>query len=113
MPEMLTLTSALVGAGLRNGVALITDGRFSGASHGFVVGHVGPEAALGGPIALVEDGDLISIDGERNQIDLHVDEQELARRRKVWKPREPRATRGALAKFAKLVGPAALGCPTD
>src|SRR5207253_4201523 len=85
MPEMLTPTSAIMGAGLGNDVALLTDGRFSGGSHGFIVGHITPEAQSGGPIALVKDGDLINIDAVKNRIDLDVDPAELARRREAWK----------------------------
>ena len=101
------------GRGLGKEVALITDGRFSGGSHGFVVGHVAPEAADGGPIALVKNGDQITIDAISNQIILHIEDTELEQRRKQWKPPEPRYKRGALAKFAKLVGSASKGALTD
>ena len=94
-------------------VALITDGRFSGGSHGFVVGHVSPEAALGGPMALVKNGDEITIDAERREISLHVSAAELRRRRKSWKPPKPYARRGALVKYAKHVSSASLGAVTD
>jgi dihydroxy-acid dehydratase len=94
-------------------VALITDGRFSGGSHGFVVGHVSPEAATGGPLALVNDGDRISIDATRRTITLHVPEAELMRRRKDWAPPQPYATHGVLAKYAALVSSASLGAVTD
>jgi len=113
MQEMLSPTSAIMGRGLGNDVALITDGRFSGGSHGFVVGHVAPEAAEGGPIALIENGDRITIDAVADEITVHVDDAELARRKANWTPPEPRYKRGALAKFAKLVGSASDGAVTD
>jgi dihydroxy-acid dehydratase len=113
MREMLTPTSAIMGKGLGSDVALITDGRFSGGSHGFVVGHITPEAAEGGPIALVEDGDEITIDAESNSIELTVSESELAERRKRWSAPEPRYRRGVLAKYAKTVSSASLGAVTD
>jgi dihydroxy-acid dehydratase len=113
MPEMLTPTSALMGAGLGAAVALVTDGRFSGGSHGFIVGHVTPEAQEGGPIALVEDGDNIAIDAKRHTIELEVDPQELARRRARFRPPPLRATRGTLAKYIRCVRPASEGCVTD
>ena len=113
MQEMLSPTSAIMGRGLGDDVALMTDGRFSGGSHGFVVGHVSPEAADGGPIALVENGDRITIDAVANQICLHVEDAELERRRAEWKAPEPRYKRGVLAKFAKLVGSASEGAVTD
>ena len=113
MQEMLSPTSAIMGRGLGDEVALITDGRFSGGSHGFVVGHVAPEAATGGPVALVENGDEITIDAVSNQISLNVDDAELARRRALWKAPEPRYKRGTLAKFARLVGSASKGAVTD
>jgi dihydroxy-acid dehydratase len=94
-------------------VALITDGRFSGGSHGFVVGHVTPEAAVGGPIALIEDGDPITIDAATRRIDLGISDEEFERRRKAWTPPPPAATRGLLAKYAHLVGSASLGAVTD
>ena len=113
MPEMLTPTSALVGAGLGNDVALITDGRFSGGSHGFIVGHVVPEAQEGGPIALVQDGDIVVIDADADTINMQVSDEELARRRAAWQAPAPRATRGVLAKYVHCVAPASEGCVTD
>jgi dihydroxy-acid dehydratase len=113
MPEMLTVTSAIMGAGLGADVALITDGRFSGGSHGFLVGHVTPEAQLGGPIALVQNGDRITIDAEANRIDLALDGGELARRRAAWKAPPFKATRGTLYKYIKNVKTASEGCVTD
>ena len=113
MREMLGPTSAVMGKGLGKSVALITDGRFSGGSHGFVVGHITPEAALGGPLALVRDGDRITIDAERNEINLELPEAELAARRAAWKAPAPKATRGVLAKYAKQVSSASLGAATD
>src|SRR5258707_6476327 len=98
MREMLSPTSAIMGKGLGSEVALITDGRFSGGSHGFVVGHISPEAALGGPLALVKTGDAIAIDAQRREITLHVAAAELKRRRKAWKAPKPYARPGALAK---------------
>jgi dihydroxy-acid dehydratase len=113
MREMLSPTGALIGRGLGNEVALITDGRFSGGSHGFVVGHVAPEAALGGPLALVRTGDEITIDAERREITLHVTAAELKARRKLWSAPKPYARRGALAKYSKAVSSASLGAVTD
>jgi dihydroxy-acid dehydratase len=113
MREMLSPTGAIIGKGLGNEVALITDGRFSGGSHGFVVGHLSPEAALGGPLALVAAGDEITIDAERREITLHVSAAELKRRRRRWKPPRPFARRGALAKYARQVSSASLGAITD
>jgi dihydroxy-acid dehydratase len=113
MPEMLTPTSVLMGAGLGGAVALVTDGRFSGGSHGFLVGHVTPEAQEGGPIALVRDGDRISIDAKRNTIDLEVSEVELAGRRRRWRAPPLAARRGTLAKYIRCVRPASEGCVTD
>jgi dihydroxy-acid dehydratase len=113
MREMLSPTAAIMGKGLGDKVALITDGRFSGGSHGFVVGHVSPEAANGGPLALVRDGDRISIDATRRAITLHVAEAELVQRRKAWAPPKPYATQGVLAKYAALVSSASLGAVTD
>jgi dihydroxy-acid dehydratase len=109
MPEMTALTGSIVGAGLGGEVAVVTDGRFGGGTKGLCVGHVAPEAALGGPIALVQDGDLIAIDVERGSIELQVLEEELARRRAVFAPPAPRVTRGVLAKFAKLATSASKG----
>ena len=113
MREMLSPTSAIMGKGLGREVALITDGRFSGGSHGFVVGHISPEAALGGPLALVKAGDAITIDAQRREITLHVAAAELKRRRKSWKAPKPYARRGALAKYSREVSSASLGAVTD
>jgi dihydroxy-acid dehydratase len=113
MREMLSPTSAIIGAGLGDSVALITDGRFSGGTYGLVVGHVAPEAAVGGGIALVEEGDRITIDAERRLLQLEVSDAELDRRRKAWKAPAPRYTRGVLAKYARQVSSAALGAVTD
>ena len=113
MREMLSPTSAVMGKGLGKDVALITDGRFSGGSHGFVVGHISPEAALGGPLALVKNGDLITIDASSRQLTLGVDAEELAKRRAKWKAPKPRYTRGVLAKYARTVTNASLGAVTD
>src|SRR5216117_77093 len=112
MREMLSPTSALIGAGLGDAVGLITDGRFSGGTYGLVVGHVSPEAAVGGPIALVQEGDRITIDAERRRLDLDVPEAELARRRASWTARAPTYTSGVLAKYAKLVSSSSLGAVT-
>jgi dihydroxy-acid dehydratase len=109
MREMLAVTGAIKGAGLGQDVLLITDGRFSGATYGACVGHVAPEAFVGGPIGLVEDGDPISIDVADRRLDLEVDPAELDRRRQAWKPPQPRYARGALAKYAALVGGADRG----
>jgi dihydroxy-acid dehydratase len=113
MREMLSPTGAIVGKGLGGEVALITDGRFSGGSHGFVVGHLSPEAAVGGPIALLKTGDRITIDAARREITVHVGAAELKRRRRAWTPPKPYARRGALAKYAKCVSSASLGAVTD
>ena len=113
MREMLSPTSAINGRGLSQDVALLTDGRFSGGSHGFVIGHVTPEAFLGGPIALVEDGDRITIDAESKEISLHVDAQELERRRQAWSAPDAYTERGTLAKYARLVSSASEGAVTD
>jgi len=113
MREMLSPTSALIGAGLGDAVGLITDGRFSGGTYGLVVGHVSPEAAVGGPIALVQEGDRITIDAERRRLDVDVPEAELARRRAGWQARAPAYTSGVLAKYAKLVSSSSLGAVTD
>ena len=112
MREMLSPTSAIMGRGLSN-IALLTDGRFSGGSHGFVIGHVSPEAIEGGPIALIEDNDTITIDAERRQINVELTQDELRQRRERWRPPAPYATRGALAKYAKLVSSASEGAVTD
>jgi len=113
MREMLSPTSAIMGRGLGNDVALITDGRFSGGSHGFVVGHITPEAAVGGPLAVVKNGDTITIDAEADTITLEIKQKELKQRLKDWTPPKPKVRRGALAKYAKLVAPASLGAVTD
>jgi dihydroxy-acid dehydratase len=113
MPEMLTPTSAIMGAGLGQEVALLTDGRFSGGSHGFIVGHITPEAQEGGPIALVQNGDQITIDAEANSITLHIAEAETAARRNAWAPPAYKATRGTLYKYIKSVKSASEGCVTD
>ncbi len=113
MPEMLTPTSAIMGAGLGKDVALITDGRFSGGSHGFIIGHIVPEAQEGGPIAFVEDGDRISIDAQAHRLEVELDAHELARRRAAWKMPRYKATRGTLYKYIKTVKDASEGCVTD
>lgn len=113
MREMLSPTSAVIGKGLGNDVALITDGRFSGGSHGFVVGHITPEAFDGGPIALIENGDQITIDAETAEITLHLSDSDIEKRRMAWKPIPPRYTRGVLAKYAKTVSSASEGAVTD
>ena len=113
MPEMLTPTSAIMGAGLGKDVALITDGRFSGGSHGFIIGHVVPEAQEGGPIVLIENGDLITLDAQNNTLDVALSAEELARRRAAWKMPPYKATRGTLYKYIKNVKSAAEGCVTD
>ncbi|MAT51973.1 MAG: dihydroxy-acid dehydratase [Porticoccaceae bacterium] len=113
MREMLTPTSAIMGKGLGNDVALITDGRFSGGSHGFVVGHITPEAAEGGPLALVENGDTVTIDAVANRIELDVSDDELKRRREAWVAPPPRFSRGVLAKYARTVSSASEGAVTD
>jgi dihydroxy-acid dehydratase len=113
MREMLAPTSAIIGAGLGDSVALITDGRFSGGTYGMVVGHVAPEAFVGGTLALVHEGDSITIDAHRRLLQLNVDEKELARRKSAWKPPEPRYTSGVLAKYARLVSSSSLGAVTD
>jgi dihydroxy-acid dehydratase len=109
MREMLAVTAAVQGAGLGRDVMLVTDGRFSGATHGFSVAHIAPEAAVGGPIGLVEEGDAIILDVDRRLLDLDVPEAELARRRGGWKAPQPRYERGALAKYARLVSSASGG----
>ena len=113
MREMLAPTSAIIGAGLGDKVGLITDGRFSGGTYGTVVGHVAPEAAVGGTIALVKEGDSITIDATKNLLQLNVDEKEIAKRKAEWKPRPARYTRGVMAKYAKLVSTSSLGAVTD
>ncbi len=113
MPEMLTPTSAIMGAGLGNEVALLTDGRFSGGSHGFIVGHITPEAQDGGPLALIQDGDKITIDSEHNRIDVELSESELSARRSNWNAPPLKATRGTLFKYIRNVKSASEGCVTD
>ncbi len=113
MREMLSITAAIMGVGLGDKVALITDGRFSGGTHGFVVGHITPEAALGGGLAFVRNGETISIDAVNNRLDLQVDEEELARRRAGWSRPEPNYTSGVLYKYMKTVSTASEGCVTD
>ena len=113
MPEMLTPTSAIMGAGLGKDVALLTDGRFSGGSHGFIVGHITPEAQEGGPVALVRDGDIVTIDAEKRIIDMAVTEEELAARRAAWSAPPLKVTRGTLYKYVRLVKSASEGCVTD
>lgn len=113
MPEMLTPTSAIMGAGLGSDVALLTDGRFSGGSHGFIVGHVTPEAQEGGPIALVKDGDIVTLDAESRKIDVEVSAEEMAKRKSTWEAPAFKATRGTLYKYIKSVKSASEGCVTD
>ena len=113
MPEMLTPTSAIMGAGLGQDVALITDGRFSGGSHGFIIGHVVPEAQEGGPIALAQNGDMISIDAAARRLDLEVDQAALESRRQHWTAPPYKAQRGTLYKYIKNVKSASEGCVTD
>lgn len=113
MPEMLKVTSALMGAGLGKEVSVITDGRFSGGTHGFVIGHITPEAFVGGPIALLHDGDRIRVDSRANRIDVLLSDDELARRRQAWEPPLPRYDRGVLLKYSHTVSSAAQGCVTD
>ncbi|MEM6520913.1 MAG: dihydroxy-acid dehydratase [Cyanobacteria bacterium P01_D01_bin.71] len=113
MREMLAPTSAIIGAGLGDAVGLITDGRFSGGTYGMVVGHVAPEAAVGGAIALVQEGDTITIDADQNLLQLNIADEELARRRAAWRPRRPNYTRGILGKYAKLVSTSSRGAVTD
>jgi dihydroxy-acid dehydratase len=113
MPEMLTPTSAIMGAGLGNDVALLTDGRFSGGSHGFIVGHITPEAQVGGPLALVQNGDRITIDSENNSLNVDLSEEELANRRQAWTAPALKATKGTLFKYIKCVKSASAGCVTD
>jgi dihydroxy-acid dehydratase len=113
MREMLGVTGAVMGAGLGETVALITDGRFSGATRGFCIGHVCPESVKGGPIGLMEEGDIIAIDVAEHRLDLEVDEAELERRRAAYQPPVPRYPRGALHKYALLVGSASKGAVLD
>ncbi|KAJ2549243.1 hypothetical protein EV175_004520 [Coemansia sp. RSA 1933] len=113
MPEMLTPSSAIMGAGLGKDVALLTDGRFSGGSHGFIIGHITPEAQAGGPIGLIKDGDRITIDAEVRRIDVDLSDAELADRRKHWVAPKLKAERGTLYKYIKNVKSASYGCVTD
>ena len=113
MPEMLTPTSAIMGAGLGKDVALLTDGRFSGGSHGFIIGHITPEAQEGGPIGLVRDGDLITIDAAACMLSVDVSDAEMSARKKAWKAPAPKASSGVLAKYVRLVKSASEGCVTD
>ncbi len=113
MREMLSPTTAIMGKGLGKDVALITDGRFSGGSHGFVVGHITPEAFVGGPLAVVKDGDPITIDAVKRELSLDIPEAELKKRLAQWQPPAPRYTRGVLAKYSRHVSSAALGAITD
>lgn len=112
MREMLAVTSALVGQGFGETVGLITDGRFSGGTHGMVVGHIAPEAQVGGLMAIVQDGDIINIDADRNLLELEVSEDEIARRFKEWQPPALKYTSGVLAKYAKLATSASEGATT-
>lgn len=113
MREMLAPTSALIGAGLGDSVGLITDGRFSGGTYGMVVGHVAPEAAAGGAIALVEEGDTITIDASRRRLDVDLPPEELAARRARWRAPLPKSRTGVLAKYARLVSSSSTGAVTD
>ena len=113
MPEMLTPTSAIMGAGLGNDVALLTDGRFSGGSHGFIIGHIVPEAQEGGPIALIKNGDIIIIDAERHALNVDISDHEMARRKAMWRMPPYKAMRGTLYKYIKNVKTASEGCVTD
>lgn len=113
MPEMLSVTAIVIGKGLGGDVALITDGRFSGGTHGFVVGHVSPEAQAGGPIALLKDGDMITIDSETQEISADVSEEEMDQRRQAWQEPPLKYARGVLNKYAKLVSSASKGAVTD
>ena len=113
MPEMLKVTAAVMGAGLGKTVAMITDGRFSGGTHGFVIGHITPEAQVGGPLAVVSDGDVITIDAVGNRIDVAIPDAELSARLARWKAPPYKYTRGILHKYVKLVSSASEGCVTD
>src|SRR5690349_7640132 len=113
MPEMLKPTGAIIGSGLGKSVALITDGRFSGGTHGFVVGHITPEAFEGGLIGLVKDDDIIEIDAINNTLTLKVSDEEIAKRRAAWKQPAPKSTKGILYKYARVVKTASEGCVTD
>jgi dihydroxy-acid dehydratase len=113
MREMLSPTAAVMGKGLGQDVALITDGRFSGGTHGFVVGHITPEAYEGGALAIIKDGDEITIDADKKELSLHVSEDEISQRLAKWQQPEPKYTRGVLSKYAKLVSSASTGAVTD
>ena len=113
MPEMLKPTAAIMGAGLGKDVALITDGRFSGGTHGFVVGHITPEAQLGGAIGLVQNGDIIRIDAQSNELHVQLTDEELAKRKASWSAPELKVEKGVLFKYAKAVASASEGCVTD
>jgi dihydroxy-acid dehydratase len=113
MREMLAPTSAIIGAGLGDSVGLITDGRFSGGTYGMVVGHVAPEAAAGGGLAFVQEGDSVTIDADQRLLQLNISDDELTRRRAAWQPPAPRYTRGVLAKYARQVSSSSLGAVTD
>jgi dihydroxy-acid dehydratase len=113
MREMLSVTAALVGQGLGEEIGLLTDGRFSGGTHGLVVGHVAPEAWVGGPIALLRDGDMVTIDADAKQLSVALDESELARRKASWQAPKPRVERGVLAKYARCVRSASEGAVTS
>ena len=113
MPEMLKPTGAVMGAGLGKEVALITDGRFSGGSHGFVVGHITPEAQEGGPLAFVQNGDIICIDAINNKLELKISDDEMMRRKAAWKQPAYKATKGVLKKYINSVATASEGCVTD
>jgi dihydroxy-acid dehydratase len=113
MREMLAPTSAIIGAGLGDSVGLVTDGRFSGGTYGMVVGHVAPEAYVGGPLALVHEGDTVTIDALQRILRLEIPEKELAGRRKMWVQPKPRYTAGVLAKYARVVSSSSLGAVTD
>ena len=113
MREMLAVTAILFGLGLGEEVAMVTDGRFSGATRGLMVGHVCPEAMVGGPIAFLREGDRIRIDAQKRRLDVHLSEEEMRERRAAWKPPKPRYIHGALAKFARIVQPANVGAVTS
>lgn len=113
MREMLSVTAALVGQGLGESIGLLTDGRFSGGTHGLMVGHVAPEAWVGGPIAFLKDGDRITIDADGKQLTVEIDDAEMGRRRKGWTRPEPRVSRGVLAKYARTVRSASEGAVTS
>ena len=112
MREMLSVTAALVGQGLGEKVLLMTDGRFSGASHGSMIGHIGPEAAVGGPIAAVQDGDLVEVNLDRFELNVKITDEEMAARLDKWQPKPPPYTKGVLSKYIKLVNPASTGAVT-